>query len=625
MRIRVGIANYGQFSQFIEKLQPDIPEDVELVILNDLFAELEATIRRIEAEGSVDIFVGSGGNAEYLEKYLSDIPLVKVKVTGFDIMHALTDAKFFSDHVAIITYNHPLAQLAEVKDILNIETKELVYSSQDEVDYILQSLYGEGIRDVIGSAYVLERAKLYNMRGHFIWSLDGVRTALETAISMARNKKDAAEKAKKFNYLLDYAAEGIIITDRHGVITDFNTSAERILSRSKKSVIGRQCAQVLPNTELYTVMREKRAQFNKIQDLGNVKIVTNRSPIICSKEVIGALATFSSVSNIKSAEETIRRTQNFKGFVAKSTFGDMKSLSEAFLAVKNKAELYSRFDSTVLILGGSGTGKELFAQSIHNASQRKAEPFVAVNCAALPPSLLESELFGYEDGAFAGAKKGGKAGLFELAHEGTLFLDEVSEIPLKLQARLLRALEEKEFFRLGGDKVIPVNVRIIATSNRDLWQMVQTGTFREDLYYRINVLEIHLPELKQRREDIPLLISDFIAANRGDLTRAETEAICGLAHFKNYDWPGNIRELRNVIERFCVQYAPGTDPDVLARDVLKYHGQKPDETTANERADIIDALKLSDGNRVRTASILGVSRTTLWRKMREYGLDTEQK
>ena len=285
------------------------------------------------------------------------------------------------------------------------------------------------------------------------------------------------------------------------------------------------------------------------------------------------------------------------------------------------AETYARFDSTVLILGKSGTGKELFAQSIHNSSSRKSERFVAVNCAALPSSLLESELFGYEEGAFAGARKGGKSGLFELAHEGTLFLDEISEISPKLQSRLLRAIEEKEFFRIGGDKVVPVDIRIIAASNRDLWQMVEDGTFREDLYYRLDVLEILLPELKQRREDIPLFIKKFVTERRSDLTRSELQEIANLPYFVEYDWPGNIRELRNVVERFCVQYLPDEDVEALARRVLDRHLPKVNAKDCRERSDIAEALRLSGGYRAQAAVILGISRTTLWRKMREYGLE----
>lgn len=625
MSIKIGIANYAGFFSFVEKLRPDLPEDVELVILNDLFSELETSVKRIEAEGSVDVFVASGGNADYLQRYLRSIPLVRVAVTGFDIMNAVKSAKKYSDNIAIITHS-PIPHIEELKSILNVDLMPMVYKTPEELSIKLQSLYAEGVRDIIGTALVLEQAKMYNLRGHFIWSLDGVRTAIETAINMARSKKSFAEKARTLEYIMNYSAEGIIITDRNGIITYFNTSAERILNRSSKSVLGRQCAEVLPNTQLHTVMREKRAQFNRIQDLGNVKIVTNRSPIICDKEVIGSLATFFSTNTIKQAGENIRRSQAYNGFIAKANFDDIKTVSPALIAIKNKAEHYARCDSTVLILGDTGTGKEVLAQSLHNASARKNEPYVAVNCAAIPGSMLERELFGCEEGSEARVKKFEKSGYLEQAHRGTLFLDEVGDIPLKVQARLLSAIEEKQFFRMGGDKLIPVDIRIIASTNKNLRQLVKEGVFREDLYYRINVLELHLPSLRERREDIPLLIQAFLTENRSDLTRSEINAVCNEQHFLNYDWPGNIRELRNVIERFCVHYIPGADIEESVKDVLVYDdrpNEPKDLEERREREEIEEALRLAAGSRTAAASILCTSRTTLWRRMRELGMITE--
>lgn len=622
MSIRIGVANYAGFFQFVEKLRPELPPDVELVILNDLFSELETSVKRIETENSVDIFVASGGNADYLEEYLKSIPLVRVKVTGFDILNAVKSASEYSRNLAVITHS-PIPQLDQIKSMLNVELRPLVYQTPEELNVILHALYAEGIYDVIGTALVLEQARMLDMRGHFIWSLDGVRTALETAVSMARQKKALQEKARTLDYLMDYSAEGIIVTDRNGIITQFNDSAERILGRSRKNVIGRQCAEVLPNTQLHTVMREKRAQFNRIQDLGNVKIVTNRSPIICEKEVIGSLATFFSTSTIKQAGENIRRSQNFAGYIAKSGFDSIKTLSPQFEAVRDKAMRYARSNSTILVFGETGTGKETFAQCLHNASPRKNEAFVRVNCAAIPSSMLEGELFGYEEGT-SGNRRAGKPGFLELAHHGTLFLDEIADLPLKIQARLLSAMEEKMFFRLGGDKPVPVDTRIIAATNRDLRALVREGSFREDLYYRINVLELHLPSLRERKCDIPLLIKDFLELNRSDLSATEKEAICASPHFHNYDWPGNIRELRNVIERFCVNYVPGSDIEQSVRDSLIYESFDPRQRVATEKEEIVNALRLAGGNRTEAAQILSMSRTTLWRKMRDFGLDTQQ-
>lgn len=619
MNIRIGVANYGQFSKFIEQIEKTLPADIELVVLNDLFSELETSIRKIEANRSVDVFVGSGGNADFLEKYLRDIPLVRVKVTGFDLLNAMREVKRFSDCAAIITHRTPLHQLDEVRDVLSMRLETATYTQQENIDDILRTMFAKGIRDVIGSAFILERASLMGMRGHFIWSLDGIQEAFETAIALARNIKNSAEQAKKLNYILDYSAEGIILTDQKGIITDFNTSAERILQRKRASVIGKSCREVLPNTQLHVVMEQKQPQYNKIQDLGNVKIVTNRSPIMYNDEMIGSLATFFSVSNIKKAEASIRQNQFQSRYLAQSSFYSLVGKSTAWIRMKNTAERYARYDASLLICGESGTGKELIAQCIHNGSPRKGERFVTLHCAAFSPVQLERELFGYEEATVLNGNKNGRAGAVEQAHRGTLFLDEVCDIPLKLQARILHVIENKEVLRIGGDTAIPVDIRIVATTNKDLWGMVREGTFREDLYYRLNVLRINVPGLRERKEDIPLLIRRFIPLIRGDLTGPEMEQISSLPCFQSYSWPGNIRELRNIIERFCIMFQPGMDMEELASQVMERPaGIMPEQTDQEERQRLIDALRASEWNREQAALSLGISRTTLWRKLKEH-------
>ncbi len=223
----------------------------------------------------------------------------------------------------------------------------------------------------------------------------------------------------------------------------------------------------------------------ELQQIGSTSIVTNRVPIVVDGEVMGVVATFQDVEKFQRMEASVRKKLRAKGHVAKFRFEDIIGTSQAIMNAIGTAKLYARVNSTLLLLGESGTGKELFAQSIHNSSERRDNPFVAVNCAALPGSLLESELFGYVEGAFTGARKGGSPGLFEMAHTGTIFLDEISEMQPNLQALLLRVLQEKEVTRIGGDSVIPVDVRIIAATNRDLYAMVEKGLFREDLYYRL--------------------------------------------------------------------------------------------------------------------------------------------
>jgi transcriptional regulator with PAS, ATPase and Fis domain len=328
----------------------------------------------------------------------------------------------------------------------------------------------------------------------------------------------------------------------------------------------------------------------------------------------------------------------------------------------------SETSSTVLVYGETGTGKEIFVQSIHNAGRQSSGPFIALNCGAIPPSLVESELFGYVPGAFTGAQKQGQQGLFEQANGGTLFLDEISEMVLELQARLLRVLQERELVRIGGTRIIPIDVRVIASTNRNLWQMVASGKFRQDLYYRLNVVELRIPPLRDRIEDIPLLVRHFIdqfRTNFGSFVRGiSDEALLCLAC---YPWPGNVRELQNCIERIMnfttneiidIEDIPaiiriGEDPKTLdwARASMESVTVEPataslppvhiprseprnhlddvplpqvtplkGPTQAVERTVILKALETSAYNRPRAARILGISTTTLWRKMKRLGI-----
>ncbi len=314
------------------------------------------------------------------------------------------------------------------------------------------------------------------------------------------------------------------------------------------------------------------------------------------------------------------------GYEARYTFERIISCSEAMKALLHQARKVAKSNAPVLILGESGTGKELVAQAIHNASSRAGGPFIAVNCGAVPKELIEAELFGYEEGAFTGARKGGAPGKFELARGGTLFLDEIGDMPLEVQATLLRVLQEKQFAPLGGHKLIPLNVRMVAATNKDLFQLVNNGKFRLDLYYRINVLSLTLPPLRERREDVEALVNHFLARLKAGARRQElalSEEVMQL--FKSYAWPGNVRELINVLERAVTM----VDEDIIMPKHLPREMFVQCQTAVNdavnledvERASIQKALRLCDGNVSRAARELGIGRTTLYRKLKKYKID----
>ena len=346
---------------------------------------------------------------------------------------------------------------------------------------------------------------------------------------------------------------------------------------------------------------------------------------------LGTLVTFQADQAITNAESRLRDRLHNRGHLARYRFDDILGESPAIRSAIHTAKRFAHVDSNILLTGETGTGKELFVQSIHNESDRANGPFVAVNCAAIPDNLMESELFGYEGGSFTGASKTGKVGLFEAAHEGTIFLDEVSEIPLTLQSRLLRVIQEREVRRVGANRVIPINVRIISATNRDLSEMIRQGTFREDLHYRLKVLSIQLPPLRRREGDLALLMQHYLTYyarkfGKDSILMSPQAVRCA----ENYAWPGNIRELRNVSEQLAVlcEGSVITADDIASVLPVETAYSKPlvpqdqDDSSLDglQKRQIIDVLSRAS-SRKEAAGMLGISKTTLWRRCRELGLD----
>lgn len=347
--------------------------------------------------------------------------------------------------------------------------------------------------------------------------------------------------------VLNLLEVGIIGVNSFGVIISFNESASRILNLSREEVLGGQAQDFFPTIPFSQVINTSRPIKERLVKVRGTDMVLTANPVFSHHVLHGALAVIKRFSDVEKKQHELRSQLINKGHVARYSFLDILCRSQEMIRCKEIAKRMAGSNATLLIIGESGTGKELFAQAIHNHSSRQQYQFVAVNCAALPESLLESELFGYEEGAFTGARKKGKPGLFELAHQGTLFLDEVGEMPLNLQARLLRVLEEREVMRVGGDRVILVDVRIIAATNTDLVERVKDGRFRRDLYYRLNTLPLRIPPLRRRREDLPVLIQGLKKEYQAEFEL--TEDVWDV--FQRHPWEGNTRELRNYVEYFA--------------------------------------------------------------------------
>lgn len=348
----------------------------------------------------------------------------------------------------------------------------------------------------------------------------------------------------ELDILLQVLDDSIIGVNSEGIIYTYNEGAEKIIGYKKEYIMYKYGLELLHNIPFKYVLENLQSVKEKLIKINGYDLVVSVDPIIHSNRLYGAVAIIRKFNDIEKKQHKLRSQLIGKGHRAKYSFQDILGESEAIKKCKNDSLKMAKSNSTVLITGESGTGKELFAQAIHNTSSRKEYQFVAVNCGALPESLLESELFGYEEGAFTGARKGGKSGLFELAHKGTLFLDEIGEISQNLQMRLLRVLQEREVMRIGGDRLINVDIRLIAATNRDLNDMVAKGEFREDLFYRLNVLRLKIPNLNSRREDILPLLNQFKKEFKGNFELDENIEKA----FLNHDWKGNVRELRNYVE-----------------------------------------------------------------------------
>jgi transcriptional regulator with PAS, ATPase and Fis domain len=375
-----------------------------------------------------------------------------------------------------------------------------------------------------------------------------IKEYLKTVASndFSLNEEKATTAESQLQILLKTMDIGIVGVDKDNYVCACNEGAEKILSRKTAALLGERVDIFFPSIPFDEVKKSKKEIKSRLIKINDQPINLNITPIVRADNYMGAFAFIQKFQDEELKQQELRRQLMNKGHVAKYNFDDIIGDSLQITKIKDIAKKMSKTNAAVLITGESGTGKELFAHSIHNYSERKDSPFVAINCAAIPENLLESELFGYEEGAFTGAKKGGKIGLFEFAHMGTLFLDEIEGMSPSLQIKLLRVIQEKEIMKIGGDKVIKIDVRLIAATNENLKSLMKEGKFRKDLYYRINTLPIIIPPLRERKEDISLLMNKFIKEIGGEFifSKRAKEA------FDFYNWEGNIREMKNYAEFF---------------------------------------------------------------------------
>ena len=580
----------------------------------------------IAVDFSDSIVIARGYTAYMLKRVKPEVTIVEIPMSVYDILEAARKARkeFNAKRMAFIVADNEYYETSVIDSDFFPDIDGYRYKDEREIIPYLQFFRRQGVDAILCGGCVYDYTREMKYPAVLIGMGEvSVQQAIAEAVRIHNSNLENLLRARRMESILQNVNQVVISIDSDGHVTLFNHHAELLFHLSAAAAIGKDILDICP--EIKDVIDDY--PDGKQISVRKVSVFARYSPIYISSQVSAAVITMQEVSDIQRIEINIRNQLRTKGFIAQSTFDDVIGNSPCIKKTIANAKKFSITDFNVLLIGETGTGKEIFAQSIHNMSQRSTGPFVAVNCASLSDSLLESELFGYVDGAFTGANKKGKRGLFELANNGTIFLDEIGEISTYMQNRLLRVIEAREIMRLGDDSVIPVNIRIIAATNRNLEEMVESGDFRKDLLYRLDVLRLNIPPLRERGKDIVIIFNHFLhdidSKNSGIAHELDSAAEQLLLQ---QPWDGNIREIRNICERLSVL----VDHTVVsAEDISSCLGILPDEDKESTGdigfEDSIIRRELETAiarypSRKAMAEALGMDRTTLYRKLKKYGL-----
>ena len=609
------IASDLRAAEQAQRVIKDGPVDCRVVLANN--EDLEEVSKR-QVEQGAKVLIAFGMFAKIV-RHSVDVPVIMVDLQAKDVMDGLLKGAKLGKRIAIFGFSKILKDIYYIKDLLRVELIQLPTVEPEKIPMELEK--ARHIDVLVGGYYQARIARAYGIPTVLISPQD---SEIRKAISLAQSyleKQQMEDEAK--NPVMESSVYAAITVDCVGEILLMNRLASQYLKLDQLNAVAFSVEDVCPQfSRIADVISTHRAYLNQIAKMDNRVFLYHAEPIFGkNRQLEGVSVIFQDVNTVMSSEVNIRRTLATKENQATYSFGNILGKSPCMTKALKLALRYAKVDETVLILGETGVGKEMFAQSIHRDSRRRDMPFVAINCASLPESILESELFGYVKGAFTGANREGKRGLFECAHTGTLFLDEIGEISPSMQGKLLRVLQEHSIRRIGAETPIPVDIRIIAATNRDLISMVREGTFRSDLYFRINVLGLHIPPLRNRQEDI-VLLADFFLAEASERTgRSLRFTAQAKEAMLRYDWPGNIRELQNMVRRISVI----SDLDEIGLDLVESYieenkGLSSPRTAGPQRQYTLEeALSLSGGNKQKAANLLGVSRATLYRMLDRKG------
>lgn len=635
---------------------PELMEQVKEVVANHPEREkVNADVQALRVDeipdipaGTYDAIIARGYTAQKtLTKYSETTPTIRVHISGYDIIRAVYECreKYHPKKIAICGSEERLTEAASVCKILGVEANVYAPVRNQDLPQVLNKAIEDGCDALVSGYSANLLAGKMGLNSVVIQTgAAALSQAMDEAIYTVERIRHERVISQMYKTIIYSSDAGLLYVDREGIIRVRNHVARQM--NGNVSIMGKPLKMVISWLEplFGSVMKNEKVETRLISIPGTkITVSVKCSPVIANNELSGVVFNLTDVTQIQELESQIRRKLSERGLKARYTFDQIIHKSKEIDRVIQLAGRYAASDSNVIVIGETGTGKELFAQSIHNASKRKNGPFVAVNCAALPENLLESELFGYVEGAFTGTSKGGKMGLFEQAHGGTLFLDEVGEISMAIQTKLLRVLQERQVRRIGDNKVINVDVRIISATNKSVQKMADAGQFRRDLVYRLDVLRLFLPPLREREADVELLfvnqLQGMAQRNGQPPVKIEEEVFPMLCQ---YPFRGNIRELRNIAERVFVLhegnvisaqdvhealYPADLDMDLSGEAFGEAETVKQLKIPEQERENLLgeeerirQALKISGGNKGKAAELLGIDRSTLWRRMKKYGI-----
>lgn len=623
----------------IYDLAVDVAHDFAIpaqIILTAVDKEV-STAHALLGEG-LEVLIGRGQLVACIGQE-SSVSVITVAVSACDILRSLLPFQHSHERLGCICFAGFAPSIEGIAQLLGIDMYSLEVTSLEDTPRVLSRAYELGITHIVGSYGLVRKAMEEGFAGTILRSgREAMVHAFEEAQHILTLRTHWREQAELVKGIFNATQDSILAINECGIITFMNANAQRLFPQFPAGATGKNINAIMPGVNFDAVLQQESGTEARQMTVpvGKRVVMLRYAPLQLRGLTVGAVICLQDVTELQRLEQLSRQKLHSTRMIATALLTDILGENSALQEVKRQAQKYARVDSSVLITGETGTGKELFAQGIHNASLRAKGPFVAINCAAVPEQLLESELFGYEDGAFTGARRGGKAGLFELAHAGSIFLDEVGEMSLPLQARMLRILQERMVMRLGGNRLLPINVRIIAATNRDIVDYIQRGLFREDVFYRLNTLLLEIPPLRERPEDIVSLAQYFLRnySILNPKVQHITREACVL--LTRHLWPGNVRELEHVIERSVVLCETST----ITEADLRLHGKKsmiipktpapvqgsagttqPALTVRTAERDLIQkVLERHHFHKGNAAQELGISRATLWRKMKVFSV-----